>query len=368
MMKRILSIILALFVMVSLLSGCKLDLESPPKTEQKPEINNPHLVYTLDQEMVDLFYTLLEETETLSIAAEDLDKTDEVSDQLEDAYMALIDQYQISYVLYCLDQSDEETKTRYMDCLDIVTDAETQYNEMCKRVWLSETPFRDHLFADWTEDEIERMLAYNEEIAQLEKRNTEITVEFRELEDITSDMIPLYNEMVGNNNRIARIYGYENYYDYAYDVVYQRDYEIGEIEKMRQYVAEYLVDANLDAADSFTEVYDSLKAADSRFISNYIYDDYDSLKENYVLDYIADMPDSARENMQGMFDEERVVITDYENAYPGAFTTWIQEKPFCFFGPDYANSHSRAGSLLRLRLCGGLVTADGFGRNPIPGQ
>lgn len=339
-MKRILSAILALFMTVCLLGGCKLDQESAPNVEQKPEINNPYLVYTLNQDMIDLFYDLLEETETLSIAAEDLDKTDEVSDQLEDAYMALIDQYQISYVLYCLDQSDEEIKTQYMDCLDLVTEAESEYNEMCKRVWLSETPFREYLFADWTEDEIERMLAYNDEIAQLEKRNAEITVEFRELEDITSDMIPLYNEMVENNNRIAQIYGYENYYDYAYEVVYQRDYEITEIEKMRQYVAQYLVDANLAAADSFAEVYDSLKSADSRFISHYVYEDYDSLEENYVMDYIGDMPDSAGENMQGMFDDERVVMTDYQNAYPGAFTTWIQEKPFCFFGPGYTNSET----------------------------
>lgn len=341
-MKRIVCILLALLMVISAFSGCKwFSRKEDSKRQTKPEIDNPYLVFSLTDEMVDDFYALLEESEALAIAAEDLELTDQVSDELEDAYLALVDQYQIAYVLYCLDQKDEEAKTRYLDCVDLFTEADAAYNDMCKRVWLSETPFRDHLFEDWTEDEIERMLAYNDEIAQLEKRNSEITVEYRELATGWGpEMIPLYNEMVQNNNRIAEIYGYENYYVYAYDVVYERDYEMSEIEKMRRYAASYLIDAHAGAMDTFMELYENMDEDGSDFLSHYIYEDYDTLEENYVREYLNALPDSARENMESMFSEDRVVFTSYKNAYAGAFTTWIGEEPFCFFGPDYANSET----------------------------
>lgn len=338
-MKRIICILMILVMTV--LPGCKFSLEEDPKRQIKPEIDNPYLVYSLTDDMVEDFYTLLEETEDYAIAAEDLELTDQVSDELEEAYLALVDQYQIAYVLYCLDQKDEEVKAQYLECVDLISEVDAAYNDMCKRVWLSETPFREHLFEDWNADEIERMLAYNEEIAQLEKRNTEITVEFRDLgSGWESDMIPLYNELVRNNNRIAQIYGYENYYVYAYDVVYERDYEMTEIEKMRRYAAEYLVEAHEGSMETFMELYDDLDEEESDFLSCYIYEDYDTLDKNYVSGYINSLPESARDNMNGMFAGERVVFTSYKDAYAGAFTTWIGEEPFCFFGPDYANSET----------------------------
>lgn len=335
-MKKLIHVILTLALLLSSLSGCRVFMEN------QGEISNPLLQYTLDQETIDSFYALLAEAEQLAIAGEDLEATDEASERLEEIYNVLIDQYQIAYIRYCMDQSDETEKSRYLECVDMVTEAESEYNEMCKRVWLSETPFRDHLFAEWSQEEIDRLLSYNEEIAQLEKRNTELTVQFRELDGSSweTDMIPLYNEMVQNNNRIARYYGFDNYYDYASEVIYQRDYTVPEIELLRSFVAEYLVDAHRNSAEAFMTLYGDLDKNDSKFLSHYIYEDYDGLEENYVMNYIADLPDSAEAAMLSMFEEERVVFSNAKKAYPGAFTTWIGERPFCFFGPDYTNSET----------------------------
>lgn len=337
-MKKFLCLLLAFVLACTAMCGCNYQ-----KTPENTKVTAGEiLIYTLDQDMVDRYYTLLTQVEELAIAAEDLEKTDAVSEELEEAFMALSDQYQIAYILYCLDQSDEGMKQQYLDCLDIVTDAESEYNEMCKRVWLSETPFRDHLFEDWTQEAIDRMLLYNEEIAGLEKRNGEITVEFRALDPDTweKDMVPLYNEMVRNNNRIAQIYGYENYYTYAYDVVYQRDYSMEEIERLREYTATYLIDAHGDAIDAFYEVYDFMSQSDAAYVEDFLLNRYDTLKKDYVNQYIQDMPESARNTMQQMLTEDRAVFTEYKDAYSGAFTTWIGDKPYCYFGPNYANSET----------------------------
>jgi oligoendopeptidase F len=41
--------------------------------------------------------------------------------------------------------------------------------------------------------------------------------------------------------------------------------------------------------------------------------------------------------MNKMFEEDRVVFTEEENAREGAFTTLVGMEPFCFFGPGYHN-------------------------------
>ena len=38
--------------------------------------------------------------------------------------------------------------------------------------------------------------------------------------ELAEGIIPLYQKLIANNNRIGRIYGYDNYYTYGYDVVY----------------------------------------------------------------------------------------------------------------------------------------------------
>ena len=357
-MKKIIALLLVTALLTSLLSGCCMTNSLLDKIIMSEEIlgnileestaekvdgsDISALQYALDQDMIDLFYQRLEEAEELSVAGDDLAAAEEMIALLDEVYMELVDQYQISYVQYCLDQSDEEMKQRYLDSVDIYTEAEADYNAMCKRVYLSDTPIKDELFADWTEKDIAMLLAYNDEIAQLEKRNSEITVEYRDLDPdaMNENMIPLYNELVRNNNRIAEIYGYDNYYVYAYEMVYQRDYEPDMVQRMRQYTARYLGDACQLASERFDEVYYDLDYDQQTELSDLIYSAYDQLDENYVQLYIDSMPESSQEMMNDMLQRNRAVFTEYHNAYEGAFTTWIDGEPFCFFGPGYTGSET----------------------------
>lgn len=349
-MKKYLSIILITCMLITCFTGCvfrkipaeEMSADHISEIKHRDTIKQAELSYTLDQEMIDKFYSLLEEFEFLAVAGEDWDKTDECSNLLEDATNALMDQYSIAHILYCMDESNEAMKSQYLKSVDVITEAEAQYNEMCKRVWLSETPFRDVLFEDWTQKEIDLMLLYDSQIAALEKRNEELTVEFRDLDntDKESGMIPLYNEMVRNNNRIAELYGYENYYEYAYDVIYHRDYEFDQIENLRQYVAAYLPEIYQKAYDAFYEKYYELNNDEQKFVARFTYKAYDAMDENYVCLYLADMPESARENMQSMFSDGRVVFASNARAYQGAYTTTINEMPFCYFGTDYDGSET----------------------------
>lgn len=373
-MKRFLSLVLAVLLLTSMLSGCKLlkyynrhkilsslpDADPSLTQDQTPDSTQPQeqtpsqsagfklsntsdLEFVLDQQMIDSFYTLLDECERVSIAGQDIDAALLASDRLEEAYMALADQYQIAYVLYCVDQSDEEAMTRYLDCVDMVADMDAAYNSMCKRVYQSGTAIRDELFADWTEQDIQMLLSYDEEIAQLEKRNSEITVEYRSLSDYwwEENMVRLYNEMVRNNNRIAQIYGYDNYYDYAYDVIYQRDYDSQSVEQLRKYASKYMLDIAVTARKRFRDCYNNqLSDAEKSLISTLVQSSFYDLDANYVRMFIRDVPESSGQTMGEMFASNRAVFTQSPNAYEGAFTTMIAEKPYCFFGPGYHDTET----------------------------
>ena len=349
-MKKCICLLLILCLAVSCFAGCNFNIVSeedefektPSGPRHREQVQTIDLNYTMDQDMIDSCYAELERFEKLAVAAEDWDVTDASREALEDAVSLLMDQYWIAYILYCLDETDETLKTQYLDSIDIITEMEVEYKEMCKRVWLSETPFRDRIFEDWTQKEIDLMLLYDSQIAELEKRNEELTVAFRDLgdEEKETGMIPLYNEMVKNNNRIAKLYGYDNYYEYAYDVIYQRDYEFQEIEKLRQYTARYLPGIFQNAYDSFYEKYYDLNKNKQKSVAQFTYKAYDAMAENYVCLYLADLPDSAKENMEGMFTNGRVVFAGSTKSYQGAFTTVIGEDPFCYFGPDYDGSET----------------------------
>lgn len=335
-MKRMIALLLCLLLCVGMFTGC----ESVSKLWLQDASGIRDLPYTLNQTMIDDFYAALEQAEQLSIAGEDMDAIDAAVTRLDDAYMALIDQNQIAYIRYCLDQTSTRESDRYLYAADVIAEVETAYNAMLKRVYQSETPVRDELFADWSEAEIDRMLRYDEQIAELETRNAEILLEYRELEEQTEAMLPLYNEFVTNNNTIARIYGYENYYDYAYAIVYQRDYGQQELTQMRQYISQYLLPAYEQVNAEFDVLYAQLDAQEQTLLYELLYDSYDSGEINYVKSYFLDLPASARQGMGQMLEQNRAVFTAYRHAYQGAFTTWIGGEPFCYFGTGYSSAQT----------------------------
>lgn len=353
-MKKILSLVICVVMVIGLFSGCdllavlgRLSQQAPGDTEPvatEPENRDweKHLVYTLDQDTIDYFYACLETAEELSINGPDWETVDAAIEELDDAYMELVDQYQIAYVLYCADQSDEAKSQRYLDTMDICTDAELAYNEMARNAYQSDSPYIEQLFEDWTPEEIDMMLKHNDEVAALEKRNSEITVEYRELDPATmeQDMIPLYNELVSNNNRMAQIYGYDNYYQFAYKMVYNRDYDGTQLQKMRNYAAQYLPKVSQDSLTAFYTVFDALDDQDQTLFYDILWTDYDELGKDYVGSYIADQGESTAAGMRDMFENDRVLFTKSSNAYEGAFTTFIDDEPFCYYGPGYMGSET----------------------------
>lgn len=293
------------------------------------------LVYELTQEDIDEYYRLLDECEALALAGQDMTAIEDAFDALEDLYDFLIAQNSIASVLYYSDMKDQALTDQHLNCMDICTDANDAYIQMTRRVYLSDTPAKDTLFEDWTEDDIAYLLSYDDQVVQLNKRNAEIVVEYQNTKD-DETQIQLYKEMVINNNQIAQIYGYDNYYTYASELICNRDYTTEQIDQMRQYAKQYLADLYNTSLETFRLHYGRLSTVKQNSVNAFLTKDYTSIRTDHIGNYLSVMPDSMEAHIQTMIREDSL-FTRNGRAMAGAFTISVGERSYCFFGPGYAN-------------------------------
>lgn len=120
----------------------------------------------------------------------------------------------------------------------------------------------------WTEE------SYNEAIDDLTWR--EMLAISTALDKAKNEAIcPIFLDLVKNRNARAQIYGYDNYAEYAYTDLYNRDYTTEEIQTVYAAVKEYIVPVLAEVEE---RVY-------SGNINDLIYMDY--LTEDYVIDVVG---------------------------------------------------------------------------------
>lgn len=307
----------------------------PTVLPTEPEPEKESLEYTLTQEDVDEFYRLLTECETLAIAGEDMEAIEAISDQLDAQFELLQAQNSIAMILYYYNMADEQKEEIHLECVEICTDAQDAYMQAVRRIYLSETPAREMLFEGWTEKDIDLLLKYDERISELQQRNSKIEVDYRTAA-LDSVRIPLYIEFINNNNEIAKIYGYDNYYTYSYDVVYNRDYGTKEVELMRQLAKEYLTVALGKYSIKFNKNFNALSAKEQNNIVAFLYNEYSSIPVDYLGKYLDTMPGNLKQDTEYMLAYDSL-FSYYSGSMSGAFTTTIADRSYCFFGADYSS-------------------------------
>lgn len=361
-MKRLLSILLVLGLFLSLLSGCSnggvtnllLDPTLPDSTTSggnnsdtpiNPNdpnrdlvINEAKLEYTLTNADFEEFEQMLADFEISAMTVSDADEVDRLYSPVDDKFCYLDAQTSIATLLYYSDLNDKDASDEYLFASKALSEARDSCMVLMRRIYEGNYAAKDALFAEWTEAEIRSLMQYTEEIKVINQRNSEINVAYQDLQsdpDMESKMIPLYLELVQNNNRIAEIYGYDNFYEYAYAEAYLRDYGEEQIEDMRRYTATYLIPAMEGAVQRFNSTYQSLSYSEQQFFTEYMYAAFYDLSENYLEDYLKVLPANTRGTMLNMFDGDILLLDSVSSAMEGAFTTTVgPERNICFFGPN----------------------------------
>lgn len=290
---------------------------------------------TLSDEDFALAENYLKDFKAIAIVSSDYDEVDAAYLLFEDAYIHIKTQISIANIIYYIDMSDKEASERYLDVYGRFGDIYNSYIEACKEIY-TESPISDELFADWTEEEIAEMMAYDPETQELRETNEALLIELNELGEGEFDdrAAEIYAQLVTNNNRIARLCGYDNYYLYATEKVYMRDYGVDDVENFASLVRDYYVSNYNAVNNNWMNRYYSLPSVDAEVMYNYLFKPFDRLGTNYLEGYISSLDGSMAEGIGHMFENRNVVFANSSNSHPSAFQTYLDEyeSPFCLFG------------------------------------
>jgi hypothetical protein len=275
--------------------------------------------------------------EEAALSSTDVDAINEIYEDFEETYDYVSTQVSVASIIYYLNMSDEAAYERYNQNYEKYGDMYDSYMAHCKKVYL-ESAVRDELFADWTEEEIKMLLNFSPESTELQLKNDELTNEINNLPsyEFTDKSAKLYAEIVTNNNRIAELAGYDNYYDYATKEIYGRDFGQAELDIFCQMVADEYIPRYESLYNRLIAILMRASEKESAELNGYMYDPFDSLPENYLLGYIESLDGSMKEGMQHVFVNRNMIFSDAPNSHPTAFQTYLDdfEMPFCLFGSE----------------------------------
>lgn len=268
----------------------------------------------------------------------------------DDSVMYVIEQYQYAYVFYCVYDGDPAYEEAYEFISEFRTDIVKDYYSLYRLIY--ETKYREFFFAydeGWTDDDIQLALNLSdqyggEEYAELNKQADDIAVEFRAIEDAATSgrVLTLYSQFVEVNNQIAQLAGYDNYMDYAYENIYERDYTPEDVIVMRQYVKEY-IGPMFKALTEQMEKPNSLNANQIKY--------YEALSSKSIFqnpltaDLVADYFDLLK-SPAGQAGTKEIDFAHHANElfkhgnyytgdYEGAFSYFVRahQKSILYFGP-----------------------------------
>ena len=281
--------------------------------------------------------------------AEEFAAVDAVHTELYDLVLYAMSQEQLAMVAYYCNMKDTALEETYSYMMDYRTNLIAQFYTLSQPFY--DSCYRDYYYHGMTEEEIKAFLfdsnaVSNPEYTALKERNNAIEVEFLGLSagEQKSNLPTLYDEFVDNNNKMAKLMGYENYLEYAYENVYGRDYTYQDAALLSKYAKTYIapVFANVYRAwsgfsNSTAEVKEAYYAQNSKPF-------FENLNGNTLVnDYIDQMAFTSNPDKTISFsDEFNKLMSDgnmFRGEYDGAFVTTIYSEnlPIAYFGKGYDN-------------------------------
>lgn len=268
----------------------------------------------------------------------DIDAFDSIYDAFETAFYHLAEQSTISNIIYYCDMSNEEAQERKLKTVEMFSDLQDAYNIACQYL-LVNSPYSDELFGSWSEESKQELLNYSSDIMEIRNAVDALEVAYNDMDENTTPnygakVADIYKQMVILNNQLAAKFGYDNYYDYAIERIYGRDYTAEDLAEYHTFVRKHIAGKVGDLVSTWRDVYGKL-GSNQDLYKAFMEKDFDYGEDNYVMLYLNSLGDTNMGvAMRDVFESENCVFVDNKNSHPTAFQTWLYEadKPFCLFG------------------------------------
>ena len=277
---------------------------------------------------------------------------EKIYEEYSDLIFSAQGQYSIAMTLYYCDNKNKDLEKTYNDMMEYYNSLVSKFYSL-SRPWY-DSKYHEYFFYGATPEEIEAFLfdsdaLANPEYTALKDRNDAIELEFYNIiNPLSSPLVPeLYAEFVANNNAMAQLLGYDNYLQYAYQDIYDRDYTYQDVAAFVEYVKTYIVPVYNMTYDKWGSISGYTDADIEDYYSVVSYSFFENLKGNRLFnDYIDDMNMAFTSNSDKQIsfsDELNNLMSDgnlFRGTYEGAYVTYIADGniPIAYFGEGYDSS------------------------------
>lgn len=274
----------------------------------------------------------------------DIDAFEAAYEAFEVAFYHLAEQMNLASIIYYCDMKNEESDERNNSTSEMFRELQDAYNVALQELLVG-SPYADQLFEGWSEEEKAQLLNYSSDIMAIRNQIDDIEAEYDKLDenqfDYAEKVVEYYKQIVVLNNQLAAKFGYDNYYDYATEQVYGRDYTAEDLQAYHGYVKEYIATDVDNIINAYRSNYQNLSSSYKDLYSAFSNKKFDSMEDNYVMLYLESLGDTNMGvAMRDVFESENCVFANSGNSHPTAFQTWLyeSEKPFCLFGSSGQSS------------------------------
>lgn len=185
-------------------------------------------------------------------------------EEYDDDITYIRSQYQFAKIFFDIDYNNLEQRNIYVEMSDYFNTSVARYYTLFRQVDESKYAAFFWEYEEFTDEDKKAVFALADSY-DLDNQNAadEIANDYDLLMDSLEysldnaseeellQIFELYSKFVDANNGIAKTAGYNNYMEYAYENIYERDYKPEDVEQMRNYVKQYIGPILADFADVY---------------------------------------------------------------------------------------------------------------------
>lgn len=336
-MKKLLALLLSLVLILSL-SACNqsADTSSKDKNENSqteiildnlPKIPEDIFEYTYTDADYDRYLESLNNLKTSAIIGSNENDVKKYLKESEKLAQYLSTQHSVANVIYYAENTDEANE-RFEKIDKLMTQSAAEFYRTYRDIYVSSSPYKDIVFEDWTEEEIESISNLDiDEFVRTRDVLSDILLEFNALDsdkyDWGTKVNNLYFDHVKAANEQAKAWGYDNYYDYMTENGYSRDYSEADRKAFRENVKQYIVPAYINCTEAIQQLSPYITQGDYYEFYNLYSSEYNKLSTNYVDGFINTFDGSMKEKMNAMFDGKHIRYGT-KDSLEGAFTAYLE--------------------------------------------
>ncbi|MBR3785436.1 MAG: hypothetical protein IKJ77_03420 [Firmicutes bacterium] len=330
--KPVLGIFTATLIALSVIvmSGCE---------AQQEELQPMDFTYTLTEVEVEETLAAIEEFESFVEEGRNL-KIISAEKKAEQQEAYIEQQYDAAQIAYYSNLEDEDAYEDYVFAEDSHMQAEENMEAAYQKLYRSKLPAKLFVFADWTEQKLEKIEGASKEASALEQKQAELVRQFVALDDPESDqwsaeVEKIYQKYVTSAGKLAGLYGYDSYYDYAASEIFMRDYTKNQRDAFRKIVKDQILPFWNEVDKQYGEKKDKLTKKQKDQLEK-LKDETCKESNEYFAGYVDSFDGELKTVMENLFVRKAIRYTKDENAHVVAFTDYSEhfDQPFVFLGNE----------------------------------